>query len=161
MSAPDIAAAVLAKASAYDNRRPQGTTIAERAESQRITVAAWAEALDDMTRADALDAVTEHYASTRDWLMPADINRIVATHRRARITADHSLGPAYPDGLGDDPALEAAWIAHRQEAIGQGATRTQAAAYAWERINRTPPHTLEATTHNVRILTNHIGKKSA
>lgn len=140
MSVPiHTATRILQKATAYDNRNPDPATIA-----------AWAEALDpDITLPDALTAVTAHYASTRDWLMPSDINHHCQQLRTQRITADKDTGPALPEGLQDQPQVEAAWRRHYTHAIGRGANRPTAIDYAWRSIHRTPPPQLTAEPHTV------------
>lgn len=175
MNTPGLASKVLAKASAYDNRRPHGDTPEERAASQRVTIAAWAEALDpDVTEADAMRAVSDHYAATRDWMMPADINRRTRAMRSARITEEEQrAGHLIPDGLGHTPLLEARWRREALRAIGMGMTRQEAGAEAWRRIGRTPPDralpappraAIEGDTKHgptdTKILgiTNHIGR---
>jgi transcription elongation GreA/GreB family factor len=46
---------------------------------------AWAEALDTgITPEDARRAITEHYATSTEWLKPAHINRRCAEYRRVR-----------------------------------------------------------------------------
>lgn len=71
------AAAVLAKCAAFDNRKPSAAV-----------VHAWAEALHpDMSVNDALEFVSEHYAETNQWLMPADLNRAFRKRRRQRLDA--------------------------------------------------------------------------
>lgn len=141
MNTLELAAKVLAKASTFDNRKAHGTTDTERAEAQRLTITTWAEALDaDVTEADALRAVTQHYAQTRDWMMPADINRLCRAMRHDRVLQEEQRsGHLIPDGLGDTPLLEARWRKEAIRAIGMGATRQQAGAHAWQRIGRTPP----------------------
>ena len=70
---PQEAAAVLAKAQAYDRR-----TVGE------ADILAWQEALADVDLADALAAVTAHYRESTDWLMPAHVLRIAAHLTRER-----------------------------------------------------------------------------
>ena len=96
---PQEAAVVLGKCAAYDNRRPDPAT-----------TAAWAEALDpNLTLADALAIVRDHYAESRDWIMPADINHRSRDIRRQRIKNALNNQTLTPDGLGDEPHLEIAW----------------------------------------------------
>lgn len=67
------AAAVLAKAAAFDRR-----TIGE------ADILAWHDALADLPLGDCLAAVTEHYRDSTDWLMPAHIRRTANDLDRAR-----------------------------------------------------------------------------
>jgi hypothetical protein len=67
---------VLSKAAAFDNRKPS-----------RAAVMAWQEALalaGVTSRADALAAVSRHYASSSDYLGPAHLARQVEEIRRER-----------------------------------------------------------------------------
>ncbi|MET8908370.1 hypothetical protein [Micromonospora sp. NPDC004551] len=73
----DEAAAVLAKAQAYDRR-----TVGE------ADIRAWQEALADVALADALAAVTAHYRDSTDWLMPAHVRARVAQAHAARQQAE-------------------------------------------------------------------------
>jgi hypothetical protein len=78
---------VLARASAYDNRRPDA-----------LVVEAWLAAIGDLDPADALDAVVTHYGESTDWIRPGHIRAIVRRVRAARLrSADLALPPADPD----------------------------------------------------------------
>jgi len=72
---PREAAAVLAKAAAYDHRRVD-----------EADVLAWSEALSEaeVSLADAVRAVTLHYTRSRDWLMPFDVIGLALGMRRER-----------------------------------------------------------------------------
>lgn len=61
VTAPE-AAALLAIASSFDNR-------AQNSAATR----AWAEALADVDFGDAQTAIVNHYATSREWIMPADV----------------------------------------------------------------------------------------
>ena len=63
---PEQAAAVLAKASSYDNRKP----------SQEMKLS-WAQALPDIDPISAIEAVIAHYGEETRFVMPADIRRRV------------------------------------------------------------------------------------
>lgn len=113
------AAALIAKAAAFDNR-----TVTE------VAAAAWAEALDDyVTLADGAAAVSAHYAETRDWIMPSNINARVRKIRRNR--ADVAPTPPAPPVL-LDTAEDIAWRRHWLDAITAGATPEQAETVANE-----------------------------
>jgi hypothetical protein len=93
---PSEAAVILAKIAAYDRR-----TVGE-ADAQ-----AWAEALDGhVTVADALQAVTDHFTESRDWIMPVDVIKRAAKFRRARIQAAGL--PDFPSDL--TAAEERKWL---------------------------------------------------
>lgn len=72
---------LLTAAAAYDNRRPDQTSIHAWAESARR---------GHWTFEQALDAIHEHYATSTDRIMPAHITRHVQTARRAAIEAEHT-----------------------------------------------------------------------
>lgn len=91
IDAEDVARAVLAKAAAIDNRLPP---------PDLAVIAAWTEQLQQLTPADALTAVTEHYATETRRIMPADVRRIATRlanerHDRNRL-AELTAGPANP-----------------------------------------------------------------
>lgn len=137
---PQEAAVVLGKCAAYDNRRPDPAT-----------TAAWAEALDpNLTLADALAIVRDHYAESRDWIMPADINHRSRDIRRQRIKNAERISPVLPEGLEDEPIVERRWIDVAKENIRAGMPRGQAEARAWRAIGRTPPPELETHRHDIR-----------
>lgn len=70
---PGDTARVLAKAAAFDQRTVGAAD-----------VAAWHEALHDLDTADALAAVTRHYAANEQRLMPVHVRRITAELARER-----------------------------------------------------------------------------
>lgn len=70
---PAETARVLAKASAFDQR-----TVGQ------ADVLAWHEALADLDFADAMAAVTRHYADHTERIMPAHIRRAVVAARNSR-----------------------------------------------------------------------------
>jgi hypothetical protein len=74
---------LLAMCAAYDNR-----TVGEAAAS------AWALALVDVPFDDAGVAVVEHYRHSRDWVMPADIRRLVLSARGQRLARAEDVVPA-------------------------------------------------------------------
>lgn len=124
---------VLAKCGAFDNRKPSP-----------VVVQAWADSLDpSLPVGDALRFVTEHYAQSRDWIMPADLNRRWTEERRRRVSAV-SLAD-YPPPPQDASPTE--FLHMRQafvEAIGAGHDVKTAAIVAHKSVGRTPP-TLEPT----------------
>ena len=133
---------VLAKCAAFDNRA-----------ANPATVLAWTDALDrDVTVDEAIAAVTTHYASSRDWIMPSDVNRIVRAARSKRVTDEQQRhGYLIPEGLGDRPELEVEWRRSALAALGRGATREQASDYAWRTIGLTPPPQLPTAKRAVRV----------
>lgn len=145
MEAHDVQV-ILAKCAAFDNRKPDP-----------MAVAAWSEALDrDVTIQDALTAVSTYYSQTRQWIMPSDVNAACRALRSQRIRDEiDARGHLLPDGLGDEPAMEARWRKESLRALGQGATREQASEYAWRSIGMTPPPPAIAEHHTVNI--NQIG----
>lgn len=107
MNPLETAAAVLAKASLYDPtfaRPDAGVAVA------------WAEALGPVDKADALQAVADHYATQTRRVMPADVLAGVKRIRTERVTRDPEPVPdADPD---DVPAYLAALRAGRARAGG-------------------------------------------
>lgn len=81
---------VLAKAQLLDGRRP----VPEEAD-----VAAWHEIIGRFTLADCLNAVTQHYAGSSDWLTPSHLVAIVDARRRARMDRCTALHPNRPFSL--------------------------------------------------------------
>lgn len=78
--------ALLALVSAYDNRN-----------FNEETTAAWYDLLAPYTLAEAKHAVKKHYSETRDWLMPADVLRIIKAERRARLSKIGPINPSRAD----------------------------------------------------------------
>jgi hypothetical protein len=98
--------ALLAVAMGYDNRRPGD-----------LNVAAWRTASDigRWTLGEAIQAVHEHYAVSRDFLMPADITqRIRAERRHAPLPAERQLDVAPPA----EPARIQAIVAEVAKRLG-------------------------------------------
>lgn len=122
---PAEAAAILTYASALDNRN----VTPEAAQ-------AWAETLDKRMRPDdARWIIRDHYAATRDWIMPADLNRRFRDVRAARIRAagdDYRL----PAGL-DQANYDRARLTFR-EAIAAGQSKDDATGAAWRAIGHDP-----------------------
>jgi hypothetical protein len=105
---PADAAELLAYAAAFDNRS-----------TSEIAARAWAEALDPrVLLADGRRVVVEHYARTREWIMPSDINTAATRLRRERL--DRMATPEPPESLDGDPALEIPWQRAYRAAIGDG-----------------------------------------
>lgn len=138
---------VLAKCSAFDSRKPSAAA-----------AQAWAEALDPtVTVQDALNIVISHYAKSRDWIMPADINQQSKALQRARwekFKTDH--WNLYPDDPELTPQQINDWQRSLMAAVKSGVTdRSQAEAHAWQAIGQQPP-ALEPTQKR-SINTNQIG----
>jgi hypothetical protein len=112
MNKQEVAAA-LGKVQAFDNRNVT-----------EATVLAWAEALADITLAEALAAITEHFKTSDAWLMPSHIRTIVKRDRPWRGSASGAIsGP--PADLAKVRELRAAagipykgdgWTARRSRA---------------------------------------------
>ena len=77
---------LLALISAYDNRN-----------FNKETTAAWYDLLSPYTLAEAKHAAKKHYAESRDWLMPADVLRIIKTERRNRLAKVETIVPSRAD----------------------------------------------------------------
>jgi hypothetical protein len=111
---PAEAAALLAVAAAFDNRKPD----ADAAQ-------AWALALDDLRFIDCRDAIVAHYRLSTDWVMPAQVRAAVKRIRAKRIDEHPPLVP--PPGL--DVAGELAWLAAATKRVGDGEQVDSDAAY--------------------------------
>lgn len=103
VTAPE-AAALLAHAAGYDNRKPD-------AHAAR----AWAEALSDIDFQDALTAIANHYGSSREWIMPSDVRagvRAIENQRLSNLPNLYELEP--PESvtalIDDDEAFNAAYL---------------------------------------------------
>lgn len=99
---PAEAAALLAVAAAFDNRKPDADA-----------AMAWALALEDARFEDCRDSIVAHYRTSREWIMPSDVLQGVQGVRFARLDKfyrilgrNHLLPPAH---LADDPAGEQRW----------------------------------------------------
>lgn len=127
------ALSLLGTCSAFDNRKSENPAQA------KVQAAAWAEALQPtMPLAWAKRAVVQHYAATRDWIMPSDLNSLWEAERRTRIAAVPIADyPDYPPDL-DGPE----YLRFRRgfvDAIGAGADRATAERAAWTAIGRPLP----------------------
>lgn len=115
VTAPE-AAALLAIASSFDNR-------AQNSSATR----AWSEALADVDFEDAQTAIVNHYATTREWVMPSDIRngvRAIQTERAANAPnlAEVNL-PTYLEEMEDGPEFNAAyleWVKRQAELARRG-----------------------------------------
>ena len=76
----------LALASEYDNRH-----------FTKETSAAWWELLHPYTLDEAKHAIRKHYNESREWLMPADVLRIIKTERRTRLAKVETIVPSRAD----------------------------------------------------------------
>lgn len=61
-----------------------------------LTIQAWEPLLDDVDYEDAVNAVNEHFRTSKDYLEPVDIRRGADVFRRRRIDAEK---PKRPIGL--------------------------------------------------------------
>lgn len=107
------AAILQAKIVAYDSRN-----------TSSLTDAAWAEALDDVTLPDALEAVRAHYRTQTRWIMPADVRTAVKAMRRDRL--DRAGHPDLPDDLDRDQEL--AYARRWRALVGSGVPADEATA---------------------------------
>jgi hypothetical protein len=100
---PEEVIDLLTTAAAYDRR-----TVGD------ADVIAWSAAVGDLDFADARDAVVQHYRDSREWLMPADVRRLVKAMREARLS--RYVLPAPAPELADD---QRAYKEALERAIGQ------------------------------------------
>jgi hypothetical protein len=82
---PAETARLLAAAAAYDRR-----TVGD------MDVVAWHKAIGHLDAADSLEAVARHYATSREWIMPADVSAGVQAIRNERAATRHSEALALP-----------------------------------------------------------------
>lgn len=112
---PSEAVDVLKTAAAFD-RRTVGRTDA----------VAWADALDEIRVDDAIAAVKHHYATSREFIYPADVTGIVKAIRNERIRAAGDISdriPAAIEAMDDGPEHDAAyqaWLKDAKRRIGNG-----------------------------------------
>lgn len=145
---PSTAAALLAWASATDNRDPDNETAAR----------AWADALDDdVTIADGKAAISAHRASTDAWLMPSHINAGVRAIRRQRL--DRMTTPQPPETLDGSPVRELAWQRAYRAAIGDGRTEGEAMAAACTAVGIPTPAPTVTAPRPVEALTRGHGRQ--
>lgn len=116
---PAEAGVLLAGISKFDNRKPGTPDEAE------LTATLWAQALHDIPLADAGQAVTQHFATSTEYLMPAHIRTAVKRIRDKRIHDHPPLTP--PADL--TPIETTAWLADARRRIGDGEVIDCDAAY--------------------------------
>jgi hypothetical protein len=116
---PAEAGVLLAGISKFDNRKP-GTE-----DEAKMTATLWAQALHDVSLADAGQAVTQHFATSTDYLMPAHIRAAAKRIRAKRIEEHPPLTP--PPDL--DPIETTAWLKDMRRRIGDGEVIDCDAAY--------------------------------
>jgi hypothetical protein len=102
---PAEAAALLAVAAAFDNRKPDADA-----------AAAWSLALDGLRFVDCREVVVEHYRRSNDWLMPNHVIGAVRRLRDKRIALAGDLTP--PPNL--TPLETIAWLGDARRTIADG-----------------------------------------
>ena len=107
------AAALLAVAAAFDNRKPDADA-----------AMAWGIALEGYEFADCRNAIVAHYRETREWLMPSDVIDNIQALRAKRMEPFGRLTP--PQHIQGDPADEMKWILWAREEIQSGRATTPA-----------------------------------
>lgn len=101
------AAALLAIAAAFDNRKPDADA-----------AKAWSLALDGLRFEDARDAIVAHYRASTEWLMPAMVRAEVKRIRAKRIGEQKLEPPRDIDP--DDTLAYRRWLRATQRALGDG-----------------------------------------
>ena len=105
---PAEAAELLTLCSGYDNRKPNADT-----------AKAWALVLDGMDHSECMAAIVQHYRESREWLMPADIVRLVRAGRRQRVEAfDRAVNLTPPSELDGEQQRE--WRMQIRERVARG-----------------------------------------
>lgn len=102
---PAEAAALLAIAAAYDNRKPDPDA-----------AKAWSVALAGLRFEDCRDAIVAHYRTSTDWMMPGHVIAAVKRTRAARLAAAPPLTP--PPDL--TPLETVAWLRAARRTIANG-----------------------------------------
>jgi hypothetical protein len=130
---PAESGALLLFASAFDNRQPS-----------EPAALAWSEALDErVTLADARGIIAEHYARSRDWIMPSDINVRGLALRKTRL--DRIETPQPPETIDpDDVARNIRWTRAYVRLVGDGIPEVEATAKACAEVGVNVPAQLEA-----------------
>lgn len=96
-----------------DNRKPP-----EDDEGRKAMIGFWLGMIGDLSYADAVQAVRDHYRESREWIMPADVRRGVKAIRQARLDA---AGPTeIPPELADRPIEAREWLQRTRDAIADG-----------------------------------------
>lgn len=131
---PGETARVLAKAAAFDQR-----TIGES------DVLAWHEALADLNGADALNAITQHYATSDQRIMPVHVRRLATDIRRERHRIERETDEqraiesyrAQAGPLADRSAEIQAFVGQVREVLPEGDREAlRPRTVAWEREHR-------------------------
>lgn len=137
---PADAGRLLTAAALYDNR-----TISE------LNAIAWSKALHPTVSVrDGLQAIADHYAETREWIMPADVNGRVRRMRAKRV-ADLAA-PAPPVQLGT--AEDIRWRRTYTRALADGASRPEAETIANTELGITPQPLIGPPTPQLAAITN-------
>lgn len=129
---PQEAAALLAVAAAFDNRKPDPDA-----------ALAWAHALEGFKPTDCRDAIVKHYRETREWLMPADVVSRVRAVQSERLRSLGEYQP--PDGLTD--AEYSTWYRDLTHRLANGELVEQAP----RQISSTPPLEAKALIDRLRV----------
>lgn len=126
------AAALLAIAAAFDNRKPDADA-----------AKAWSMALDGMRFEDCRSVIVAHYQASREWLMPSDVRAGVKRLRAKRIADYGPIEP--PAGLNpDDTRGYQRWLEGATKAIADGSL--------------TPPPAIEYAGRDVIAELGHAGR---
>lgn len=106
---PTDAATLLTMASAFDGRKPD-----------EHAARAWAAVLEGLRIEDCRAAVIEHYQTSRDWMMPADIRSAVRKARAKRLEEwVRRNGPIMPPPM-DSNEAEIAFVVEAKRRIADG-----------------------------------------
>ncbi len=114
---PSEATVALTLAASFDNRQVS-----------EAGARAWAEIMPHIGLEDAKNAIIQHFATSREYLMPVDVIRLVNAMRAER-TRSIEL-PIPPRELADYPQAESQWLMAFKAAISDGASRDSAVAIA-------------------------------
>lgn len=106
---------LLALMSMADNRKPPRK---DDPEGAKLVIDFWLGMIGDLAYSDCAAAIQAHYQESREWIMPSDIRRRVKAAREERIR--HSLIPAPPPELTEDPQAYREVLAANLQAAGDG-----------------------------------------
>lgn len=101
---PTETSQVLIKIQAFNNRT-----------FDQANIAAWHETIGDLALRDCLLAVAEFFKASTDWIMPADIRRLVRGIRAERIEAIGHVPELRDDHLDVPPSV---WKSRQQHLLG-------------------------------------------
>lgn len=105
----------------------------DRRTTGEADVEAWHLVLADLAFDDVKRAIAEHYATRREWLMPADIRDRAKTYRRDRL---HAVPDPIPDADPDDVPAYLAALREGRHRLADGDARPRDIAALTSQVGR-------------------------